>query len=63
MREISANKLRELATDIELELDQLRQLEKGIQQVKKEIQDDSKRAGLFYESLALKLHNLVVVNL
>lgn len=57
MREISANKLRELATDIELELDQLRQLEKGIQQVKKEIQEDSERVELFYESLALKLHN------
>jgi hypothetical protein len=57
MREITASALRELATDLTIELGYLTRLEEGIQQARIEIQRDPERAGLFYESLALKLHN------
>ncbi len=57
MREITPGALRELATDIEIELGYLSRLEKGIQRAQIESQRDLDRAELFYESLALKLHN------
>lgn len=57
MREMSSVKLRELAADIEVELQQLARLEITIQEVQREIAKDADRAAFFYESLALKLHN------
>jgi len=57
MREASSSEIRELATDIEIELGRLSRLEGGIQQVRLEIQRDPARAALFYENLALKLHH------
>jgi hypothetical protein len=57
MRQISASQLRELKTDLEIELNRLGQLEQGIAQVQAEIARDPERASIFYESLALKLHN------
>jgi hypothetical protein len=57
MQQISANQMRELAVDIVLELERLKHLEGQIQRVMAEIQTDPARADLFYESLALKLHN------
>lgn len=57
MREVSSSEIRELATDIETELRRLTRLEASIQQVKSEIERDPARATLFYENLALKLHN------
>ncbi len=57
MKQISASQVRELVTDIEIELERLGRLELAIAQVYDEIQRDSERAPIFYESLALKLHN------
>ena len=57
MRPLSSTNLRELAADIEFELDRLRQLEQSIQYVRQEIERDSDHAELFYENLALKLHS------
>lgn len=57
MRSISPAAMRELAADIEAELGRLAQLEVAIAQVETEIQQDPERAALFYENLALKLHN------
>jgi hypothetical protein len=57
MKAISANALRELATDIAIELEQLTHLEQGISQAYAASQTESDRAALFYESLALKFHN------
>ncbi|WP_008313453.1 hypothetical protein [Leptolyngbya sp. PCC 6406] len=57
MRPISAAALRELAADIEAELARLSRLEQAIQQVQAEIERDQLRSHLFYENLALKLHN------
>lgn len=57
MRRISAEELRELAGDIEIEVGRLRRLEGEIQRVQTEIQRDPNRADLFYENLAFKLHN------
>ena len=57
MQQISVNQMQELAADIALELERLRHLEGQIQRVMVEIQNDPTRADLFYESLALKLHN------
>lgn len=57
MRQVTASKLRELARDIEMEVGRLTRLESDIQQVQVEIQRDPTRAAIFYESLALKLHN------
>jgi hypothetical protein len=57
MRQISASQLREIVTDLEVELNRLGQLEEGIAQVQAEIVRDPERAPIFYESLALKLHN------
>lgn len=57
MNQINASQMRELAADINLEMTRLRQLKDQIQRVRNEIQTDPARADLFYESLALKLHN------
>lgn len=57
MKPMSASKIRELATDIEIELERLGRLELAIAQVYQEVQNDPDRAKIFYESLALKLHN------
>jgi uncharacterized protein YutE (UPF0331/DUF86 family) len=57
MRQISTDELREIATDIENELERLSQLEEQIQRVEIEIGRYPALANIFYESLALKLHN------
>ena len=57
MRPISSAAIRELAADIEGELARLKQLEEEIKRVQGEIQLDPARSDLFYENLALKLHN------
>ncbi|MDB9525399.1 hypothetical protein PN498_05330 [Oscillatoria sp. CS-180] len=57
MLPISPAAMRELAADIETELSRLIQLETAIAQLQEEIIDDPRHASLFYENLALKLHN------
>jgi hypothetical protein len=57
MKKISANSIRELIKDIEKEIDRLTQLERGVIEVREEIKKDPERASIFYESLALKMHN------
>jgi hypothetical protein len=57
MKALSADAIRELAADIEVELARLSQLEQEIYRVQDEIARDSARQDLFYENLALKLHN------
>lgn len=57
MKQIAPDELRELALDIQMELDHLRRLERDTEQVQAEIKRDPARATLFYENLALKLHN------
>lgn len=57
MRLLSSINLRELAADIEFELNRLRQLEQSILYVQQEIERDPDHAELFYENLALKLHS------
>lgn len=58
MRQISAIELREIASDIEAELDKLSQLEGQIQQVEMQLTTHLSLANIFYESLALKLLKL-----
>jgi hypothetical protein len=57
MRESSPRELLVIATDLELELRQMKRLEQDILAVQQEIQRDPERAKLFYEVQALKLHN------
>ena len=57
MRQISAIELREIASDIQGELDRLRQLEGQIKEVNIQLTNQPNLANIFYESLALKLHN------
>ena len=57
MRQISASQIRELTTDIEVELERLGRLESGINQVQQEMRRTPELATIFYESVALKLHN------
>jgi hypothetical protein len=57
MTPISASKLREIAIDIENELARLSQLETQIRRVQAEIDKNPDLSPIFYESLALKLHN------
>lgn len=57
MRKITSDEIRELATDIENELEPLRRLENDIQRTQIAIQQDTAYADLFYKSLALDLHN------
>ena len=57
MRQISASQIRELTTDIQVELERLGRLESGINQVQQEMRITPELATIFYESIALKLHN------
>ena len=57
MKSISAAAMGELAADLEMELARLSQLEQDIYRVQREIARDSSMQDLFYENLALKLHN------
>jgi len=57
MKQVSANELRELISDIETELARLEKLAVGIKQVRSTIQQEPELAAILYESLALKLHN------
>jgi uncharacterized protein YutE (UPF0331/DUF86 family) len=57
MRQISASELREIATDIESELNKLKKLTESIYAVQIEIENHPDLANIFYESMALKLHN------
>lgn len=57
MNQISARKMKELATDIENELHRLERLETEIKQVQKQIDQYPNLTNVFHESLALKLHN------
>ncbi len=57
MRENNTGELLVIATDLELELGQMKRLEQAILAVQREIQRDPKHAKLFYEVQALKLHN------
>lgn len=50
-------RLKELAADIELELNRLRQLEKDITYVRQEVENAPIHAKLFYENLTLKLQS------
>jgi hypothetical protein len=57
MKQPSSAALRGLAVDIGAELDHLRRLAADIAAVQVEIKRDPDHARLFYENLALKLHN------
>jgi uncharacterized protein YukE len=57
MREVSPDALIGLAADISAELDHLRRLAADVASVQSEIALDPAHTGLFYENLALKLHN------
>lgn len=57
MRQLTASELREVATDIEVELARLNTLEQQIEQAQTELNNYPDLANVFYESLALKLHN------
>ena len=57
MRQISASQVREIITDIDVELERLGRLETGINQVQDEIRRTPELAAILYESIALKLHN------
>lgn len=57
MRQLIASELREVATDLEVEMERLSSLEQQIEQAQKEIGNYPNLASVFYESLALKLHN------
>ncbi len=57
MKQKSASELRELAADLEAELAKLQRLQHDFLMVRDEITRDPARAQLFYENLALKLHN------
>ena len=57
MKQKSASELRELAADLESELAKLQRLQQDFLMVRDEIARDPAHAHLFYENLALKLHN------
>ncbi|NJL48860.1 MAG: hypothetical protein HC929_17045 [Leptolyngbyaceae cyanobacterium SM2_5_2] len=57
MGQTNPARLRELAADIEMELSCLERLELSIDQVNAAIAQEPQRSELFYENLALKLHN------
>jgi hypothetical protein len=54
MRENNAGELLAIATDLELELGQMKRLEQDIFDVQQEIQRNPEHTKLFYEVLALK---------
>jgi hypothetical protein len=57
MRERSSSEIRELIADIDAELDRLARLDIDMRRVVEEIERDPLHAPMYYESLALKLHN------
>lgn len=57
MRPLASSALTGLAVDIQSEVDQLRHLEESIAAVRAEVDNDPGRVDIYYESLALKLHN------
>ncbi|MEN9222909.1 MAG: hypothetical protein Q6M04_10775 [Thermostichus sp. BF3_bins_97] len=57
MRFLHPEALRDLLSDIELEISRLERLSETIYAAEAEIERDPDHAQLFYESLALKLHN------
>lgn len=57
MNNISRDKLMGIVVDIETELGHMRRLAADIQDVQREIATDPEYSRLFYENLALKLHN------
>ncbi len=57
MRQVSSDELLGLAADIAVELGHLRALAADVAVVQAEIERDPGHARLFYENLALKLHN------
>ena len=57
MKALSSDRLREVAGDLESELRRLDRLADDIALVQNEAKNDPRRARLFYENLALKLHN------
>lgn len=57
MKQISPDAVRGLAADIQVELEQLRRLAADIASVQAEIEQDPARTRIYYENLALKLHN------
>lgn len=57
MKQRSPQELRGLAIDLENELARMQHLADDIGQVRVEIDEDPQHARLFYENLALKLHN------
>ncbi len=57
MRHMSPDELRGLAADITAELERLGDLAADVAAVRAEIERDPRYARLFYENLALKLHN------
>jgi len=57
MQSVSPERLRGIAADIQIELKRLQRLADDIAFVRGEITRDPGHARLFYENLALKLHN------
>ena len=57
MNNISRDKLMGIVVDIETELGHMHRLAADIQNVQREIATDPEYSRLFYENLALKLHN------
>jgi hypothetical protein len=57
IQQVSTGRIRDLAADLATELARLGQLEPEIQRVMTAVERDPGQADLFYESLALKLHN------
>lgn len=57
MKTMSPTKLREVVKEIEVELTKLTRLEQEIQQVVEILKQSEEHSTIYYESLALKLHN------
>jgi hypothetical protein len=57
MKQMTSDKLREIALDITAELGHLDQLAEDVHRVQEEMVNDPTHVRLFYENLALKLHN------
>jgi hypothetical protein len=57
MAQISAAQIREIVSDIQTELNKVAQLEQQIKAVKLQMPANPDLTKIFYESLALKLHN------
>jgi len=57
MRQMTASELREIATDINNEINKMSVLETQIQFIQEQIPKNPELSAIFWESLALKLHN------